>query len=145
MTQSDAKAEGIRFTLGPIAAQMVLLEADGEKPNKKHLERVLTSHRVEPARITAVDYSPLLDELIASMLHLRYMVLATAAPDNDEMIAVLERGNQRAENRLTKAIEKSKLPMKKTHEALTHHHARQEQLTAPETGKERDHEPEAER
>lgn len=115
-----AKPDVPRIRLGPIATQLATEEAGGPRYGQEHLEaaleRILSADRSETRGahhdpdpddlgIQLAEVTASIDALAADITHLRYMIVALNAPDDDLLVREMDRANEayvsRTQDRLT--------------------------------------------
>jgi hypothetical protein len=102
------KQDNPRFTLGPIATDLVREVAQGTTPTRQHLDEGIAALQAK-ATTTPSGHAPTADirkleatvtslvtaiEVLASdIMHLRYMIVALNAPDEELMVREIDRAN----------------------------------------------------
>lgn len=114
------KSDVPRIRLGPIATKLATEEAGGPRYGQEHLEAAL--ERILNAELDGAleqklpaaaqnraaelaEVSASIDALAADITHLRYMIVALNAPDDDLLVREMDRANDayvaRTQDRLT--------------------------------------------
>jgi len=102
------KQENPRFTLGPIATDLVRDVAQGTAPTRQHLDEGIALLQAKAASApsapapttdirklddTVTSLVTAIEVLASDIMHLRYMIVALNAPDEELMVREIDRAN----------------------------------------------------
>lgn len=103
------KTDVPRIRLGPLATKLATDEAGGPRYGQEHLEaaleRIVNADRAEARQeqegrtvndLTSqlAEVAAAIDSLAADITHLRYMIVALNAPDDDLLVREMDRANE---------------------------------------------------
>ena len=143
ITDLQAQSHGDR--MGPLAAKIAENYAGAEAVGWEHLELALNELLTEKSAPNVPNYTPLMDELAASLIQLRYMILASIAPTDEQQEASLEMGVRKSGERLFKTAGDAQIPVQNARRMEATIRQRMEDSIHMEKPKERESEPEVER